>query len=106
MSANIALLDRGLALYGPEMKETRAMLRAAGVRSLGQLWSEGGARALPTGNLCPTDWITSWSSFSLKVRARFSSPAGMARSNAAYPIECLGRHSFKSLYSSIDKMKE
>ena len=64
------------------------------------------ARALPSGNFCPTDWITSCSSFSLQVKARFSFPAGMARSNAAYPIECLGRHSFNRLYSSIDKMKK
>ena len=64
------------------------------------------ARALPIGNLCPTDCITSCSSFSLQVKARFSSPAGMARSNAAYPIECLGRHSFKHLYSSVGKIKK
>src|SRR5436190_24312783 len=29
MSANIMLLDRALALYGPETKEPRAVLRAA-----------------------------------------------------------------------------
>src|SRR5580765_2845261 len=47
MSANIALLDRALALYGPETKETRALLRAAVVRILDQLWSEEGASASP-----------------------------------------------------------
>jgi hypothetical protein len=42
MSANVALLDRGLALYGPETKEARAMLRGAVVRILDQMWSKGG----------------------------------------------------------------
>jgi len=40
MSANIAVLDRGLALYGPETKEARAMLRGAVVRILDQMWSK------------------------------------------------------------------
>ncbi len=39
LSANIALLDRGLALYGPEAKETRELLRLAVIRALSQLWS-------------------------------------------------------------------
>src|SRR4030095_6662186 len=39
MSANIALLDRVLALYGPETKETRALLRGAVARVLDQMWS-------------------------------------------------------------------
>ena len=45
MSANIALLDRGLALYGPETKETRALLRGAVVRILDQMWSKDGTSA-------------------------------------------------------------
>jgi hypothetical protein len=47
MSANIALLDRGLALYGPETKETRALLRGAVVRILDQTWSKDGASSSP-----------------------------------------------------------
>src|SRR4029077_12004331 len=47
MSANIALLDRGLALYGPETKETRAVLRGAVVRILDQMWSKDGAGSSP-----------------------------------------------------------
>jgi len=47
MSANIALLDRGLALYGPETKETRALLRGAVVRILDQMWSKDGASSYP-----------------------------------------------------------
>ena len=39
MSANIALLDRVLAHYGPETKEARALLRGAVVVLLDQLWS-------------------------------------------------------------------
>ena len=42
LSANIALLDRALALYGPETKETRAMLRGVVVRILDQMWSKDG----------------------------------------------------------------
>jgi hypothetical protein len=45
MSANIALLDRGLALYGPETKETRALLRGAVVRILDQMWPKDGTSA-------------------------------------------------------------
>jgi hypothetical protein len=51
MSANIALLDRALALYGPETKETRVLLRAAVVRILDQLWSDAtsdSSKAPPT----------------------------------------------------------
>jgi hypothetical protein len=43
LSANIAVLDRGLALYGPETKEARAMLRGAVVRILDQMWSKDGS---------------------------------------------------------------
>ena len=48
LSANIALLDRGLALYGPETKETRALLRGAVVRILDQMWSKDATRASPS----------------------------------------------------------
>ena len=40
LSANIALLDRALALYGPETKETRTILRDAVTRVLDQMWSK------------------------------------------------------------------
>ena len=43
-AANIALFDRVLALYGPETKETRAVLRAAVSRGLDQMWSRGDGR--------------------------------------------------------------
>jgi len=43
MSANVALLDRVLALYGSESKETRSLLRNAVGRALDQLWSNEGA---------------------------------------------------------------
>src|SRR5262245_37650902 len=38
MSANIAMIDRGLALYGPETKETRDLLRGVVARILDQMW--------------------------------------------------------------------
>lgn len=44
MAANIALLDRALAIYGPETKETRALLHGAVARLLDQMWSKDGAR--------------------------------------------------------------
>jgi len=47
MSANIALLDRGLALYGPETKEIRKLLRSAVVRTLDQMWSKDASRLGP-----------------------------------------------------------
>jgi hypothetical protein len=47
MSANIAVLDRGLALYGPETKESRAILRGAVVRILDQMWSKDDTTAAP-----------------------------------------------------------
>ena len=43
MSANIALLDRVLAHYGPEADEPRALLRAAVERLLDLLWPRAGA---------------------------------------------------------------
>ncbi|HTN71351.1 MAG TPA: hypothetical protein VMO00_09705 [Methylomirabilota bacterium] len=47
MSANIGTLDRALALYGPETKEIRAMLRGVVVRFLDQIWSKDGSSASP-----------------------------------------------------------
>jgi len=47
MSANIALLDRALALYGPETKEARALLRGAVARILDQMWSSA-SLSVPT----------------------------------------------------------
>ena len=51
LSANIALLDRGLAFYGPETKETRALLRDVLVRFHNQMWSKDAASrsAQPSG---------------------------------------------------------
>jgi hypothetical protein len=43
LSANIALLDRVLAHYGPETKETRDLLRGFVARILDQMWSKDGA---------------------------------------------------------------
>lgn len=40
LSANIALLDRALALYGLETKEIRTILRGAVSRALDQMWSK------------------------------------------------------------------
>ncbi len=47
MSANIALLDRVLAVYGPETKEARGLLRGAVVHALDQMWSKDSTGALP-----------------------------------------------------------
>jgi|SRR5215475_12384843 len=43
MSANIAVLDRMLALFGPETKEARTQLHGVTARLLDQLWSRDGA---------------------------------------------------------------
>src|SRR5262245_24702255 len=45
-SANVALLDRGLALYGPETKETRALLRDGVGGFHNPMWSKDGAARL------------------------------------------------------------
>jgi hypothetical protein len=47
MSANIAVLDRALALYGAETKETRDLLRGAVVRILDQMWPKDGNTSTP-----------------------------------------------------------
>ena len=51
LSANIMLLDRVLAHYGPETKDSRDLLRHAVVRVLDQMWPED--RAQPA-QLTPT----------------------------------------------------
>ena len=48
MSANIALLDRIMAVYGPETKETRALLRGAIAGLLDQLWSKDDSSPMAT----------------------------------------------------------
>ncbi len=45
LSANVALLDRVLAHYGPETQEVRAILRGAVVRMLNQVWSKDRPRS-------------------------------------------------------------
>jgi hypothetical protein len=44
MAANVMLLDRVLAHYGPEAKEARETLRATVTRMIGQFWPEDGSR--------------------------------------------------------------
>jgi hypothetical protein len=51
LAANVALLDRVLANYGPEAKEIRNLLRAAVARALDQMWSKDDTR---TARLTPT----------------------------------------------------
>jgi hypothetical protein len=43
MSVKIAILDRALAHYGPEAKESRQLLRAVVGRMLKQIWPEDGS---------------------------------------------------------------
>ena len=54
MSANIMLLDRVLAHYGPEAREARDLLHGSVARLIEQLWREPSARSsppTPTGGL-------------------------------------------------------
>jgi len=44
MAANIILLDRGLAHYGPEAKEARELLGRSVAQLIEQLWSDGRSR--------------------------------------------------------------
>lgn len=46
-SANVALLDRVLANYGPEAKEIRNLLRGAVARALDQMWFKDGTGSAP-----------------------------------------------------------
>ena len=49
MSAKVILLDRLLAHYGPETKETRDLVRASAARILDQMWSKRPAGSSPVG---------------------------------------------------------
>src|SRR5262249_54434949 len=44
LAANIALLDRILAHYGPETKDARDFLRRSAARAIDQMWPENGSR--------------------------------------------------------------
>ena len=49
LAANVALLDRVLAHYGPETKEVRNLLRSSVTRAIDQMWSKDGSdNATPT----------------------------------------------------------
>jgi hypothetical protein len=50
MAANIALLDRGLALYGPEAKDARALLRRNASTLLDRIWTPQGTSATGIGD--------------------------------------------------------
>ena len=47
MSANVILLDRVLARYGPETKEARGLLRHSVVRILDQFWPKNSSQPVP-----------------------------------------------------------
>ena len=49
LSANIALLDRVLAHYGPETKEARDLLRVDVARVIDRMWSKAGTSSAPGG---------------------------------------------------------
>jgi hypothetical protein len=53
MSARVIFLDRVLALYGSETKETRDLLRAAVVSSRDRLWPQAGERPTQVGPPAP-----------------------------------------------------
>jgi hypothetical protein len=48
LSANVVLLDRVLAHYGPETKEARDLLRVVVARILDRMWSRDGASSAPS----------------------------------------------------------
>jgi hypothetical protein len=48
MSANVILLDRVLAHYGPEAKEARDLLRGAVGRTLNLIWHQDHSEMVPT----------------------------------------------------------
>jgi hypothetical protein len=48
MSANVILLDRVLAHYGPEAKEARDLLRGAVARTLNLIWHQDHSEMVPT----------------------------------------------------------
>ncbi|HEU5196249.1 MAG TPA: hypothetical protein VFW70_16020 [Methylomirabilota bacterium] len=45
LAASVALLDRFLALYGPESKEARDTVREEAIRVVDQMWSKDGTRS-------------------------------------------------------------
>ena len=47
LAANVSLLDRVLAHYGPETKEIRDLLRNAVTRVVNQIWPKDGPSAAP-----------------------------------------------------------
>ena len=47
LAANVTLLDRVLAHYGPETKETRDLLRSTVVQVVDQIWPKDGPSAAP-----------------------------------------------------------
>jgi hypothetical protein len=47
LSANVAILDRILAHYGPETKESRDVLRETVIRVVSQIWAEDDASSGP-----------------------------------------------------------
>jgi hypothetical protein len=51
MSTNLVLLDRGLAHYGPEAKEARALLHRTASSLLDHIWTPQGASATGLGDL-------------------------------------------------------
>src|ERR1700677_4216983 len=53
MSARVVFLDRVLALYGPETKDARDLLRAAVVRTRDRLWPQEGERSSQVGPPAP-----------------------------------------------------
>ncbi len=44
MAANVVLLDRSLALYGPETNDARDLLRRSVARALDQMWPSSGSQ--------------------------------------------------------------
>ena len=48
MAANVILLDRMLAHYGPEADDARATLKIAVARNLDQIWPKGGVEPSPS----------------------------------------------------------
>ena len=47
LSANVILLDRVMAHYGPETKDARDLLRRTVARALERMWSKDGSRPAP-----------------------------------------------------------
>ena len=56
MAANIGLLDRALAQYGPETKDARDMLRVVVARLIDQVWSKDRAGPAPLDPSSVSGW--------------------------------------------------